>query len=117
MKKHIPNESTRSQVSALSGFGIRDEDIATYLHITKPTLYKYYKSELKKGSITANAKIAETLYKKAKDGDTTACIFWLKTRAGWRETQKMELAGEVKNELKVNTTLADLMIENYKKKK
>ncbi len=110
---HVPNEKTRGQVKALSGFGIKAEDIAKYIGISVPTLYKHYKEEITTGVIGANAKVAETLYNKAINGDTTAAIFWLKTRAKWREVQKMELAGEVKNELKVNTTLADLMIENY----
>lgn len=112
-EKHNPTSETRAQVSALSAYGVRDEDVATYLHISKPTLYKYYHEELKSGRITANAKIAETLYNIALSGNPSACMFWLKTRAGWREVQKMELAGEVKNELNVNTTLADLMIENF----
>ena len=77
----------------MAGFGVRNDDIATYLGITEKTLVKYYKEELATGAIRANATIAKTLFQKAKDGDTTACIFWLKTRAGWRETQKVELTG------------------------
>ncbi len=110
---HRPTDETRGKVSALSAYGIPHDEIAAYLGITKTTLEKHYRHELTTGLINANAKIAETLYKKAKDGDTTACIFWLKTRARWREVQKMELSGEVKNELEVSTTLADLMLENY----
>ena len=33
----------------------------------------------------ANSQVAQTLFKKAIAGDTTAAIFWLKCRAGWRE--------------------------------
>ena len=33
----------------------------------------------------ANATIAGSLFAKAKGGDTPAQIFWLKTRAHWRE--------------------------------
>ena len=113
---HTPSEATRAMVQTLSGFGIKYEDIALYLGITRPTLDKYYKNELRLGTIKANSTIAETLYKKARDGDTTACIFWLKTRAGWREVQKMELEGEVKEKLEMKTTLADLMVKNYTKK-
>ena len=116
-KAHEVTEGIRAQVLALSGFGVKTEDIAKYLGIAKQTLFKYYKDELSTGAIGANATIAETLYKKAKDGDTTACIFWLKTRAGWREVQKMELSGEVKEKLEVKKTLADLMIENYETRK
>ena len=116
-KAHEPTDKIRGQVLALTAYGIREEDIAKYLGISRTTLWKHYQNELSTGAINANATIAETLYNKAKDGDTTACIFWLKTRARWREVQKMELSGEVKEKLEVKKTLADLMIENYENKK
>ena len=56
------------------------------------------------------------IYQQAKDGNTTAAIFWLKTRAGWRETQKVEMSADVKAELSGKITLADLMLENFAKK-
>ena len=91
--KHSPTDETRVLVRDYLAMGARDEDIALKLGISEPTLNKYYKTELSLGKIEANATIAKTLYKKAKNGDTTAMIFWLKTRAGWREIQKMELSG------------------------
>ena len=111
-----PTDEARERVEQLAAAGIRDEDIALYLGITRPTLNKYYKGELKIGTIKANAVIANTLYKQAKEGNTTAAIFWLKTRAGWRETQKVEMSADVKAELSGKITLADLMLENYAKK-
>jgi len=44
--------------------------------------------------VKANAKVAENLYRKATgDGRESiiAAIFWLKTRAGWKETSVQEL--------------------------
>jgi len=111
-----PTDEARARVEQLAAAGIRDEDIALYLGITRPTLDKYYKEELKIGTIKANAVIANTLYQQAKEGNTTAAIFWLKTRAGWRETQKVEMSADVKAELSGKITLADLMLENYSKK-
>ena len=78
---------------ALAGFGTRHEDIATYLGVTRPTLRKHYKEELATGSIKANSAVAKTLYKLAIDGDSRSCMFWLKTRAGWRETDRHEITG------------------------
>jgi len=115
-QKHIPTEETRARVEQFAAAGIRNEDIALYLGITRPTLDKYYKEELRIGTIKANTVIAQTLYQQAKDGNTTAAIFWLKTRAGWRETQKLEMSADVKAELSGKITLADLMLENYAKK-
>ena len=105
---HKPTEKTRTEVAALAGFGVKHDDIADYLGISDRTLTRYYRQELKTGSIRANAAIARTLFNAAKDGNVTACIFWLKTRAGWRETQNVELSGKVGV-----TTIAELMLEDY----
>lgn len=113
---HEPTEQTRKLVENLSAAGIRHEDIALYLGITRPTLNRYYSDELRLGLVRANASIAQTVFNQAKEGNTTAAIFWLKTRAGWREIQKVEMSADVKAELNGKITLADLMIEDYSKK-
>ena len=97
------NEETAAVVNALSAYGVTHDEIALYIKVSKPTLYKYYGDELKLGKIKANTRIAETLYNMAKDGDRTACIFWLKTRAGWRETSRMELANADDKSFMINT--------------
>ncbi len=90
---HKPDEKTRAEVLALTGFGTSQADISTYLGIKEKTLRKYYKEELETGTLRANSTIARALYKKAVGGDTTSMIFWLKTRAKWRETDRLELTG------------------------
>ena len=90
---HLPNADTRKQVYQLSSVGTRYEDIATVLGISHDTLTKYYREELDKGRIEANAIIAGTLFEQARDGNTGAAIFWLKTRAQWSETTKHEVGG------------------------
>jgi len=107
---HLANDDTRKQVYELSSVGTRYEDIATVLGISADTLTKYYPEELKKGRIEANTAIASTLYEKAKSGDTTSMIFWLKSRAQWKETQKHEHAGDPDGEpiqVKVVTGIDD----------
>jgi hypothetical protein len=39
----------------------------------------------------ANARVAESLYKLAVGGNLGAVTFWLKTRARWRETDRLEV--------------------------
>ncbi len=71
--------------------------IARVLGITPPTLRKYFAAELDTGHIEANAKVAQSLYKKATGdgpGATVAAIFWLKCRAGWREAMSPEPLGK-----------------------
>jgi hypothetical protein len=91
---YLVTADTRKKVYNLSIVGTRYEDIALVLGISDDTLTKYYKSELEKGRIEANAAVAGTLYEKAKQGDTSSMIFWLKTRAQWSEKNTTELTGE-----------------------
>ena len=91
---HLVTADTRKQIYNLSIVGTRYEDIALVLGISDDTLTKYYKPELEKGRIEANAAVAGTLFEKAKQGDTSSMIFWLKTRAQWSEKNTTELTGE-----------------------
>jgi hypothetical protein len=90
---HLATADTRNKVYTLSTVGTRHEDIASVLSISHDTLVKYYKEELDKGRIEANASVAETLFKQAKEGNTTAMIFWLKSRAKWKESTQHEISG------------------------
>ena len=78
----------KQQVEALAGFGLIDEEIAHVLGITVDALQKKYGPEILKGPPQCIANVARSLYKKATDPDkpdVNACIFWLRTRAGWND--------------------------------
>jgi len=92
--RHLVTADTRNKVYNLSIVGTRYEDISLVLGVSSDTLTKYYKDELELGRIEANAAVAGTLYEKAKQGDTSSMIFWLKTRAQWSEKNTTELTGE-----------------------
>ena len=88
-----------AKVEALAGYGISPADIALVLSMDEKELSATYVAELAGGQIKANARVAESLFRKATgEGreSVTAAIFWLKTRARWRETSLQELAGETK---------------------
>jgi len=83
---HLPTEKTRAEVAALVSFGNTQEEIAGYIGIHVNTLIAHYRDELDNSVVRANAKVAAKLFRKAIDGDDIkAQIFWLKTRARWRE--------------------------------
>lgn len=83
---HIPNDKTKGEVAALTSFGHTQEEIAAHLSISVDTMVKYYRDEIDNSVLRANAKVASKLYKKAvEQEDLAAIIFWLKTRARWRE--------------------------------
>jgi hypothetical protein len=89
-RAHRPDPSQRRQVEALAAYGIPEADISGVVGIDPKTLRKYYRDELNLGETKANAQVAGFLFNAAKTGNVTAQIFWLKTRAKWRETP-MEL--------------------------
>jgi hypothetical protein len=85
-RRHQPDPSQRKQVEAMAAYGIPETDIARVIGIDPKTLRKCYREELDLGETKANAQVAGFLFTNARNGNVTAQIFWLKTRAGWRET-------------------------------
>jgi hypothetical protein len=85
-RAHKPDSSLRRQVEALAAYGIPETDIGRVVGIDPKTLRKHYREELDLGEAKANAQVAGYLFNAAKNGNVTAQIFWLKTRAKWRET-------------------------------
>jgi hypothetical protein len=70
---------------------VPQEDIGRVVGVSHVTLRRYFKSELATAAVQANAKVAEVCYTMATDGkNPAATFFWLKTRAGWRETNAQE---------------------------
>lgn len=86
-KAHEPTKQTRELVSLHATMGTRQDVIADILEIDPKTLRKHYRKELDQSTAKANAQIGGALFKKAAAGDTTAMIFWMKTRAKWRERE------------------------------
>ena len=60
------------------------------IRIAPKTLRTHYRRELDRGLHDANVRVAKRLFSYATEGEPrtaiSACIFWLKTRAGFRET-------------------------------
>jgi hypothetical protein len=92
-KDHKPTDENRRLVKMLAAVGARVDDIGTKLGISHDTVLKYYRQELEEGRIDANAQVAQTLFQQAKSGNIAAMIFWMKTRAGWKEKTTHELVG------------------------
>lgn len=87
---HEPTKATRDTVQMHALVGTPQEIIADVLNIDAKTLRKWYRAELDQSKAKANATIGGALFNKAKSGDTTAMIFWMKTQAGWREKQEID---------------------------
>ena len=87
------------QVEDLAAQGLTLEEISSSLGINPSTLYRKKKQmrelqdALKRGQSKGIAQVANALFSAALDGNTSAMIFYLKTRAGWKEKQTIELEG------------------------
>ena len=88
---HEPTKALRDTVRLHAIVGTRHEMIAQVLQIDVKTLYKYYRRELDTARDLANAQVGGALFNKALAGDTTAQIFWMKTRARWKEELAIDL--------------------------
>ena len=93
---HQPTDRIRSYVEALSIIGTRHEDICHALRLRKlteispSTLRKHYRLELDLGSTMATGRVVAALYQAAIKGNVAAMIFWMKTKGGWRERDRMD---------------------------
>lgn len=96
---HLPPPS---KVEAMAGFGLSVNEIARVFGINEQVLKSSFAEQLDCGAIKANARVAESLYRKALgDGreSVTAAIFWLKTRARWKETMVSEVTHSADNSI------------------
>ena len=96
--QHAPTARIRGLVEGYAACGTPEADIARLVGIDPKTLRKHYRAELDDAHLKANAKVASSLYNTAIDRSAgikhvTAAIFWMKTRAKWRETDRVEHTG------------------------
>jgi len=93
---HRPTDETKAQVFALASFGVTQDEISKFLDVSDDTLRKHYKKEIDSASVERNAEVAAFLFRSANGSALEAgashsdclkaAMFWLKTRARWRET-------------------------------
>ena len=94
---------TEKQIGEIETLAIflTQQQIADYFGICKRTFANMIERDERilisynKGRARGIAKIATGLFQRAMSGDTASAIFYLKTQAGWRETQAHEHTGTV----------------------
>ncbi len=76
-----------------------EEEIALALGISYRTLQRRKKEfvefgeAIKRGKAKANIFVGGRLMEQIKAGNIAATIFWMKSRCGWKETQRQEVTG------------------------
>jgi hypothetical protein len=91
-------DKQRAEVETLAAF-LSTEQMAAYFGIAHNTFTAMCERDstileaYKRGKAKAIGKVAQGLIQKALSGDTTSAIFFLKTQARWRETERHEITG------------------------
>lgn len=95
------------RLKRLSGNGLTHEKIAIKFGMSVRSFYNLMdrnpkiRDYLLEGKADTEDGIADALINDARNGNTTAQIFFLKARAGWKEKQEIEVSGTVKHDLDV----------------
>jgi len=98
-KKKILTPEQITELEKLAGYGLNQELIADFFNISDRTLRNCMKEDpiiyaaYKKGKAAAISHAAEKLQQAIDNGNLTAIIFFLKTKAGFKETEVHEVTG------------------------
>ncbi len=95
-----PSDENRAMVQGMVGLGIRRADLAALMAITQKTLRKHFRKELEVGDAMVVYTVGKSLYLAATTahkghphGNVAAQMFFLRCRAGWKETSRHEMTG------------------------
>ncbi|MHB1952345.1 MAG: hypothetical protein ACYCOU_01235 [Sulfobacillus sp.] len=91
IREWVPTRTHRIIVREMAAMGATLDEIVGRLQeriggfILRSDVQRLCSHEMKSGVADANLAVARSLFTLAVRGDTKAAIFWLKSRAGWRE--------------------------------
>ena len=94
-KARVLSEEELIELEALSCV-LSSEQIADYFGIGRTTFYEIMERQpevserYKKGRAKAVKDVGKGLLAKALDGDNASMMFYLKTQAGWKESQQID---------------------------
>ena len=106
------SEAQIAEVETLAAV-LTAEQISDYFCIGRRTFYSIMERDeevaarYKRGKARAVGSVAQNLIAKARAGNVTAMIFYLKTQGGWRETDRLELSGPDGGNIAMSTVEED----------
>lgn len=118
-KRGRPRKGTEAEISlavveALASNGLTKEQVALCIGLSADTFTRREKENPEifaayaRGKARGVSRVANMLFEKALAGDTTSAIFYLKARAGWRDTQAVEVSGRDGGPVEVQDVKAQL---------
>ena len=111
---------TPEQLSQIEGLAalLNMDQMADYFGMARSTFQEVIKRDPEisgmyaRGRSKAVASVAQGLLAQARDGNTQASMFYLKTQAGWKDTQAIEHSGPdggaIKHEIGTDAAFAEL---------
>ena len=108
------------QVESLAANGLTQEQIAAALGISESTLTKRkresadFTDAIKRGKAKGIALVTNKLMESIKGGNMTGMIFFLKTQAGWKETNVQEHTGANGADLPKNNEITITVVDARK---
>jgi hypothetical protein len=96
--KIVLTEEQLAEVGTLAPYLTADQ-LADTIGVSRSKFFELLKEDEKVSGLYKKAKgravenVAKNLVMQAQNGNTTAAIFYLKTQAGWKETERHELVG------------------------
>ena len=85
------SDETKFQIQALAELGLPVEHIAVVVGMSVQTMNAYCMEELEAGRANGHKKVASALFDMAVDKEhPTMTAFYLKAKAGWKETTSVE---------------------------
>ena len=96
--KIVLTEEQLAEIGTLAPYLTADQ-LADTIGISRSKFFEFLQKDEKVSGLYKKAKgravenVAKNLVMQAQNGNTTAAIFYLKTQAGWKETERHELVG------------------------
>ena len=96
-----------AKLEALAGYGLTTDQIAPIFKISRTTFFELMdrrpavREAWETGKSKGLSMVAQTLHKRAVDGDMTAAIFYLKTQGGWRDKSEIVISGGITHEIEL----------------
>lgn len=100
-------QTAEEHIRRLAAVGIPDDQIACVIGISESQLQNKFSALLHRVRTEANAKVGQTLFKKAIEGDTACAIFWAKCRMQFREINRTEITGADGGPMTINVVIKD----------
>lgn len=108
-KKHLTDDQRR-ELKTLGAVGLSFRQMAAYFGIGHNTFDRMRDDDptidelIEQGAANALAKVGAKLYEGAMEGNTTAQIFIMKAKGGWRENARIEVTGADGGPMQVETS-------------